>query len=281
MDTWARKRYDQIFPKPKYPENTILWRYLATDPTQTNVDKFRWLIQNSQLYLTKVSNFKDSLEGTMTRRTRQELEEWDHTNMGRYDEQMWTQVEDETRSSMFASCWHISETENPQMYAEYCGHTEGILIKTTFTKLQNQCEAGAQEKFFPCVVRYVRYRDYFRDNIGNAFCPFTHKDIVYWPEREARVLSLGNIADSFIGMPISPVDLIESIRVHPLASQKYYDSILRLIENHAPTLLDRLQWSELREKLSVIQPTEKEEYSIRQAIESARRNSISEQGLNA
>ena len=249
MDPIVKLLYDNIFLKPSNPEDTVLWRYFSTDPNDAergNVDKFASLIRSSSLWLTKARDLKDTLEGLSTECSRHnEQRIWEHDGEY-YDEQEELQGEEQMRDHVFVNCWHRNDAEAICMWAEYCGIKQGIVVRTTFSKLEVACNAMGEENITGC--GYIEYID--RSNYcippGNAFYPFMHKDQRYRLENEVRVITLRMGAIHHIEMPFELDTIVDAIYVHPLASNEYYNEVASLLQLSAPHLLSRLQWSDLK-----------------------------------
>jgi hypothetical protein len=254
MDPIAKAMYGNIFLKPSDPEQTVLWRYLGTDPDDAergNVNKFASLIECRTLWLTRASDLKDTLEGLSTENSLlNEQRIWEHDGEY-YDEQEELRIEEEMRDHVFVNCWHRNDAEAICMWAEYCGVKQGIVVRTTFAKLEAACNAMGEENIFGCgCIEYVDLSSYIIPP-GDVFYPFMHKDMKLAIENEVRIAHLKVIHDNHIDMPVNLGELIDGIYVHPLATENYYYEVASMLQEYAPELLSRLHWSELKGNTSL------------------------------
>jgi hypothetical protein len=155
------------------------------------------------------------------------------------------QIEEAKRQMMYVNCWHLGMVESPFMWREYCGSKEGVLIRTTFSKLALACEREGEEKFPLGLIRYIDRSEY-RVPLGNAFYPFMHKDLKFEPECEARIITIGDPTVDHAEMKVDIESLIDKIIVHPNASEEYFAYVQRVVEEEAPLLKDSVKWSEIK-----------------------------------
>ncbi len=253
MDPIAKALYDNIFLKPSDPEHTVLWRYLSTDPddaTRGSVDKFASLIKSNSLWLTKASKLPDKLEVRSTDVTRRDLRGIIERANDYYDEQEELQIDEGMPALFFVNCWHRNDSEANWMWRDYCGTKQGIVVRTTFAKLEAACNILGEENIIGCGC--IEYND--RSNLifphGNPFYECMSKDLGFSQENEIRIATLRVIPDDHVDMPVDLGELIDGVFVHRLASEDYYSSVESLLKNHLPALLNRLEWSSLKRSTS-------------------------------
>jgi hypothetical protein len=148
-----------------------------------------------------------------------------------------------TREQFFISCWSTGADESNHMWNLCCDSGEGVVIQTTFAKLEAVCLQN--EKGHPGCVQYgqglSRTRNYFDFALWK-----TRK---YKDEKEVRIVVQGSRDDQFIMLTIEPTKLIESIRLHPHATQTFYDRVQSLLGSHQTSLTRVLGWSSLRKNV--------------------------------
>lgn len=235
------------FPQPAN-QNTYVMRYFDTS-------KFIWLLEQSKLYLPSLSQLPDDpFEGSLP--TPDVIERARIVkNVGRDDlEEYYSKKIEQMRRSTYVSCWCLGETESVGMWQNYCDSKEGVAIRTTYRNLDKNL---SNEWRF---IGQVTYLDYDHDTIpdGNVQHPFMYKRKEYEEEKEIRIvdgyeplLDLKTMRASphtleHLEIEINLTDLIEEIVVHPSASEEYYAQVVALVEKHAPELVDRIRWSNLR-----------------------------------
>jgi len=226
--------------KPDTPSDTILWRYLTHD-------KFLWLIKERGLYLAQAARFVDDpLEGAVTAVAQAQRQRFQEEVFGCFNAGEDGAIMQDQRNMTYASCWHENTAEDFGMWTTYCTLPEGIVVVTTFAKLDEACLANGEQKFFLGEVEYTEdwKKEYFYPD--NPLSTFTHKDVRFENEREARVLHIMVQKENFVKMPVDLESLIDHIYVHPLASEEYYGQVKSLLQLYAPSLVAKLEWSKLR-----------------------------------
>lgn len=108
------------------PENEtgFLWRYLTKD-------KFEDLLKTSEIYLRRVDKFIDQYEAKLDPLTSDRISYLFHEYPN--SAQMQVQLRNiltSFRTAAFVNCWHLNNSENLQMWKEYCGQEGGVVIKT-------------------------------------------------------------------------------------------------------------------------------------------------------
>ena len=221
----------------KLPKSTLqpLWRYMSAK-------RFHQLLTKQSLYFCSLSNFSDGLEGKLTARTEKRFLEWQFSAHGpSYDSNGALLEYMRFQKEIYASCWHLNQSESYLMWKAYA--KRGFAIKTTYER------ACASFDKFPGQVSggVVDYLDFSREEtaFGNIFTHSATKDLPYSDEREYRFLVWQyDPANSVLGLGKKghsiQVDLnilIEKIYMNPFHKgiQEYLKSKLNKLG-----LLDRL-----------------------------------------
>lgn len=102
---------------------TVLCKYMPYAP------HFESLIQNASLYLRRLNEFEDKLEGMTS------LAEWDATEGSQV--RAWYES---NKFSTFVTCLIISDLEQPHMWANYAGKRDenGLVVVTTVKRLKDE-----------------------------------------------------------------------------------------------------------------------------------------------
>lgn len=110
-------------------EDGFLWRYLT-------MEKFEDLIKSSELYLRRVDKFSDVDEAKLDNSTadRTSLLFNEFTNAEEMQGQLLNMLTS-FRTASFVNCWHLNDSENVEMWKEYCTPHGGVVIKTTVDHL--------------------------------------------------------------------------------------------------------------------------------------------------
>ena len=240
------KIFQPLDPKAK------LWRYLNTDPKRDHgIDKFKSLLETQALYMSKASGLPDTNEVRLPECLRAYRESWLKLHTGKYDEQQWNEIDEETRNSIYVNCWNSNDFELIRMWDEYCGSNEGILVRTTFGALDEACSNVGAQKYFIGKVQYAE-RDCLYYPLSNVYYSAMHKEgSKFGWENEVRIAISSNPQLDHEELPLKIEEVIDAIYVHPLASVTYFDSVATLIQKSVPTALDRLSWSHLLGHVSV------------------------------
>ena len=104
-------------------DTTVLCKYMPLKP------HFESLIRNASLYLRRLNEFEDKLEGTTS------LAEWDVIKNSEIIK--WYES---NKFCTFITCFVIGDSEQPHMWANYAGKRveNGLMIMTTDRKLKNE-----------------------------------------------------------------------------------------------------------------------------------------------
>jgi hypothetical protein len=200
----------------------ILQRYM-------DLPKFMYLLQNSSLFLPKMSIFDDHLEGGLTaknylsssndgaildvalncfapatnetseeRSKRLELGETVskeikqrifETPFGLYKRDDLDELFPRCREFIYVSCWHKSSHECSAMWSLYGGDNNSVCIFTTEEKLRTQT-ADNGNKLNEIKLEDVKYIDHKSDTLScNKLEPFLAKSLPFSFEKEARLIA--------------------------------------------------------------------------------------------
>lgn len=200
---------------------SILQRYM-------NLPKFMYLLQESALFLPKMSIFEDHLEGGLTARdylstsndapildvaingfwpianeasedrtrrleqaesTRQELLlRTFETPFGSYKCDDIERIFSRCREWLYVSCWHKSPHECSAMWSLYGADNNSVCIFTTEEKLRNQVQPESSVNII--TFQDVKYLDHQSSCLDkNNLSPFTAKALPFSFEKELRIIS--------------------------------------------------------------------------------------------
>lgn len=200
---------------------SILQRYM-------NLPKFMYLLQESALFLPKMSIFEDHLEGGLTakdylatsndaaifdvaingfwpasnetadaRMRRLEQAEFAlkelhlrtfETPFGPYNCEDVEKIFSLCREWLYVSCWHKSTYECSAMWSLYGADKNSVCIFTTEEKLRSQIQTGSDANVV--MLQEVKYLDHQSACMGNNYLsPFVSKALPFSFEKELRIIS--------------------------------------------------------------------------------------------
>lgn len=200
---------------------TILQRYM-------NIHKFQYLLQDSALFLPKMSIFEDHLEGGLTARdylstsndaaildlainrflpvadeaiedrtkrleqaklSQQKLRlRTFETPFGSYKCEDIEKIISLCREWLYVSCWHKSPHECLAMWSLYGADNNSVCIFTTEEKLRNQIQPKSDVNVV--TLQDVKYLDHQSACLDkNNLSPFTAKALPFSFEKELRIIS--------------------------------------------------------------------------------------------
>jgi hypothetical protein len=232
------------FPQPQ-DISVRVWRYL-------DLAKFIWVLENQQLWLSRLDSLKDPYEGSTPMPlavARDQLFPDAGWEQFRHQEK---QINRNTRVCTYVNCWHLGNSESESMWRLYCLNEQGIALQTSYKKL---VESIAHDPYL--YIGWVTYIDYeehgwFPDN--NMFYSVMHKRISFAHEQEVRLVKT---LPEFWGLttrkgpPGLTIDwllepVIEAIYINPYAPEYYSDVIRAVVRRFPPILEDRVFWSRMR-----------------------------------
>jgi len=231
------------FPQP--PDAAVkVWRYM-------NLAKFVWILANRKLWLSRVDLLGDPHEGSTPRALALARDDFYREHGAEQLLRQVPEINQNIRTSTYASCWHWGNNESEAMWRLYCPTGEGVAIQTTYEKL---VDSIASDPYL--YIGQVTYLDYETDGFpsNNLFYPVMHKRISFAHEQEVRLVKTFS---EFWGLPtrIGPpgvvVDweaepLIEAVYIDPYAPDYYADVVRTLVSQLTPPLESRVRWSQMR-----------------------------------
>jgi hypothetical protein len=231
-----------VFPQPD-DLNATVWRYMP-------FSRFESLVNDRQLFMSRLSNFPDRFEGSTP-----------HGDADQWEKEMKNAASDEHRAiiaenrdkigafrrgfakTSFVNCWHMLEHENAAMWDRYSmdgTFGEAVVIRTTYAQLKNIIPRFAY-------IGKVRYLDWTTERLAtlNVMEGVMHKRREYIDEREVRIviqlMSLpgydgistpdGVISNGYLAA-IDPVALIPEVRLHPDASPDFAERVREFCAAH-------------------------------------------------
>jgi hypothetical protein len=231
--------YHQSFPQPSDP-SVLAWRYM-------DLAKLMSMVLKRELYLRRLDLLPDRYEGLYPRRVRRALAEHYATHGLTENEAIEianhrVDFSKETRQMMYVNCWHLGDYESEAMWRIYCGDDSGLAIVLSYENLRTLISTDS------AWIGEVQYLDYESDLLspGNAFKVALHKRIEFSHEKEARIVSFGNVAfatpadrPTAISIPWQ-VEAIQKIVVSPYAARWYLEMVRDVVERLAPGLGPRV-----------------------------------------
>lgn len=159
------------------------------------------------------------------------------------------EINQQTRKTMYVSCWHLGNSESEAMWRLYCPDNGGVAIQTTYGNLVSSIDHDPY-----CYIGTVTYIDYETQGfpLGNIYYPIMHKRISFAHESEVRLVkSLSTKRDALdppAGVEIDwvPETTIETIFVNPYAPEFYYEVVCSILSRYMPQLSDKVRWSPMR-----------------------------------
>lgn len=217
-------------PLLKEPEpGAALWRYM-------DFTKFLGLLETRHLHLAPLIKFNDPFEGHPPRSIvaayqdmAGKIEPEEIARRKAIIEHNLKTFRD-SRQLMFASCWHMNETESAAMWSLYLRSGEGIAIRTTLDRLENSLKATPIE-ITGGMVNYVDYDTFAPDRV-NVLVWATLKRISFAHEREFRLLVLGQHGPAGISVPVVIPDLVESIWLSPTTPDWIAEVLRRVVARY-------------------------------------------------
>lgn len=221
--TPGSKRIDSLTPRNQLMVSNKLWRYL-------DYFKFEDLIRTQCLYYSRLDKFVDKLEGVSPFSCIRAiiLDSGENEERKREILRLYRIRMDRNREVGFASCWHINESLNYEMWDSY-GHksSNSIAIRTTEKKV---CSAIKKSRF-TFLNEPVQYFDepYFNQNA--YWFPTMFKRNEFKNEQEFRsILFAHGISLGGIRVKVNLNDLIDRIYVHPNASKDFFKDVRNFVK---------------------------------------------------
>ena len=235
--------------------NSILWRYMA-------LGKFLDLLVHSRLFFADARRLTDKNEAVMPERTiaakKKQLEEKGFVNQelnDKLDEFRCDHNPMRLRPSI--SCWSKGRHESYALWKIYLsGSTDGVAIRTTFSKLKQSMNHRSDLTIY---AAKVQYRDYLKETELSKHRLIATKRSPYEYEKEVRLFTTLNDPqdttspkdldrnwDTFIQVDLE--HLAQQIFVSPFANSGLYGILKEIIGKHQPTLVEKLKPSVIRDQ---------------------------------
>lgn len=232
---------------------TVIQRYM-------NLSKFIYLLQNSTLFLPKMSIFDDQLEGGLTaidylgnsdeldifelamaslpvcgesaekRETRlnsnklvqQEIDNKKFiTPFGEYLKSDVQTIFPKCREHLYVSCWHRSHFECSAMWQLYGAEKNSVCIFTSVEKLEQLVIPN--ELFDNLKFKDVNYIDHAKAKFGsNCLEPFISKSLSFSFEKELRIV----VFDSKINLDNVGVNEVSGVNIGIRSLQELIDKVI-------------------------------------------------------
>lgn len=232
--------------------NLPVWRYL-------DLSKFVHLLSRNVLTLSRLDKFIDPFEGSLPAPTLEKLQQIYNTydvSQERRDKS--TDIRRRTRTRTYANCWNLGDAESDALWRLYCGNSQGVAIRTTYTALQNSLRSYPD--VYIGLIRYINYdKDFFVGDDFGIFDLVMHKQVAFAHEREVRVVWLDTYEPRFASLDGSgeerPVvkslewnaeQVIQAIHIHPCAHELFEEVVRDVTDKFAPVLSTKIQWSALK-----------------------------------
>lgn len=191
---------------------SLLWRYM-------DLAKFIHLLEFKALHLAALRTFEDPFEGHPPRSVIASMTKEPPNLSPEVRAKRLAIIENNlamfknSRNCVFASCWHMNQTESAGMWAQYIRAGEGIAVQTTFEKLKSSI-AAQTHLVSGAVVQYVDFEEY-EPNEFNVLVWGTLKRSSYSHEREFRLVALDQPGPSGLSIAVDVTQLIERVYVAP------------------------------------------------------------------
>ena len=144
------------------------------------------------------------------------------------------------RQRSWVTCFSVADFEAVHMWTRFCGELEGVAVKTTFRNLllAFSTDNPLIKEICPALVRYEE-TGYMPWKIGYLLF---QKLPCFSDERELRLcicrpeeqLRADNCTRESIPFPVRLRPLIHQIRVHPAASNSYFQEVHKLVARYLP-----------------------------------------------
>jgi hypothetical protein len=203
-----------------------LWRYM-------DLAKFLALLETNAIYLAALRTFDDPFEGHPPRSAIDPMTVKPDDLAPEVISQRRATIENNlkifraSRTSVFASCWHMNDDESAGMWSQYIKSGEGLAVRTNFERLTHSISA-ASPIVSGAIVQYIDFETH----------PTTDYNVVVWGvlkrasfshEREFRLVSLQPPGPTGIHVPVQVQDLIEKVYVAPTTPDWMFELIKSLL----------------------------------------------------
>lgn len=221
---------------------TPLWRYMT-------FEKFCWLVEKSRLYHTRLDQFDDPFESTVTWRYARERDTL-NLKFGENVREGARWMAKSGRFTHFATCWHASEYESDAQWKIYAPGGAGIAIVSTMERMRRSVDLHPYRTGIMGQVEYIDFEthDMRHRALPSSMRPGFVKRKSFEHEREVRgmiwadlivdgptlMCNEESLEEQRLRQPLgvnAAVDLaglIESIVISPAAAT-YVEELVRIV----------------------------------------------------
>lgn len=222
------------------PETKRLWRYM-------DLAKLLHLLESKSLHLAALRTFDDPFEGHPPRSVIASMSVQPSTLTPQIRAERLAVIENNlkmfksSRHCVFASCWHMNESESAGMWSQYIRAGEGIAVQTTFEKLKAAISIESHP-VHGAMVQYVDFDTHVPDHL-NIVTWGVLKRSSYAHENEFRLVALDQAGPTGLTLPLDLALLIDNVYVAPTTPDWLYDLVVSLLAKYEldiPVLRSRL-----------------------------------------
>lgn len=218
-----------------------VWRYMS-------FSKFVWTVQNKCLWLSRADLLGDPWEISLSGEQLQLV--INRHPISPVGEPIRESANERTeriinywRNKTFVNCWNMSTHESNALWQIYCKNTDGVVLQTTFEKLNS---IKGQYSLHPVTYPIPG---------SNRKTP-THTDLVtkkrpmFKYEEEVRIVYFDENdeieATNGVQLKFDFEQNIESVRVHPQADSVFFETVQFIVETYTPNFKGEVTWSDMK-----------------------------------
>lgn len=228
----------------RQPENLFdrIWRYMS-------LPKLIGLLDTQSLYMARADTFDDQHEGATP-----DLQKSFEIDNDPQRSALLDAFRRRQREWTFITCWSHGQHESHALWKIFCPPKQGIVVGSQYFKLASLVRSNVEDM----EIGLVDYGIHEPLALSNTLLPFFRKRKAFDYEREVRLVAnihrctdvrdqSGNLLPPLenLKLPVDVVSLVDVIRVHPEASRCYSDLVRSVVREFAPTLIDRVEKSEM------------------------------------
>jgi hypothetical protein len=225
-------------------ETQPLWRYMS-------FGRFLWLIQNKRLWLSRADLLGDEWEMSLAgEQLKHDIAHHPITPLPEPEVRpegplvRAARIIKNWRRTTFVNCWSASDHESHALWRVYCSSVEGVCIQVTLAGLRSSVALPIHRVTY--AIPGSKARTPTRDDL------ITKKRPMFEYEHESRIVHIweeANPDDTVAGYALEwhPEQWVQSIRVHPEADEAFAETVAKVVQQYAPLLKDRIQWSSMTE----------------------------------
>lgn len=222
--------------------NSTVWRYM-------NTWKFQKFIENSTLFFPNANKLTDqyevSLPDSVEQSKRAELKKQGFQGRDLEEEMAsfnWST--NPMKDLVLINCWSTSPHESYALWKIYLGgEKNGIVIRSTVSKLRRSIEKGKDEYPEEFFIGKVKYKKHLNNDELSRLSVVTTKKPFYDFEKELRLfvlnypLSEGGTAPPYNihfgrSVKVDINELIHEVYISPFATEEYYHEIDKLLNGN-------------------------------------------------